>query len=180
MCKSKVKKDAFPATRLSNIIIFVSMQQKNRQTGQEEFSADEKEQVRKILMRGIFLKGSLYLLLAAAGIYVLIELNTGTVFYSDDTLALVNIAAGTISAFSLNFFVILIMDYFRETGATHKEIIHTKIVSRRRKKIVLGNKAFGQSDFLLDAGRFNEWKAGDEVRVERSSDTKTLLSIKRI
>lgn len=147
----------------------------------ENLSEEEKNRIKSICLKRLFFRGGLYLALIIASVWIMIYFNTHLEkVTSEDNLGIINVAFIVIGSIGLSLLIGEGKKYFNETNASAKKILLTKIIDKKDGKIVLGNKAFSRNNILLDAPEFDALQKGDDVRLEISSQTNTLLSVTKI
>ena len=148
----------------------------------ENFSSEEKEQLKKILSKRFFLKGGFYFFISTAFAAMIIYLN----MFSDvgdsfaENLGIYNVIFIMLAAFSLRMFAGEIISYYKEINSPYKKVFFTHVKNIRKGKIILGNNLISRKDILLSAPDFKTLRQGDEVCVELSAKTGSLLRVKKI
>lgn len=147
----------------------------------EKFSAEEKEDLSRILRKRLLFLGSVYFIIIAGSIAVMIYFNKySNSYYIEDNLEIINVAFVIIAVLCGRMLVAEIMDYGKEISASEKKIVETRVMARKNNKIIIGNKHFSKHDFIMDNSSFNSVQEGDKVQIEISTKSGLLFTIKRI
>jgi hypothetical protein len=147
----------------------------------ENFSESEKNRISSMLRKKMILRsgliGGLILLCACLLIYfniwssnILIQENRGVL----------NVVFGVVGIISARLLLAEVMEFWSESNAAQKKVVNTRITGRKGEKIFLGKKSFGRQELLLDDSDFDLLKEGDAVKVEYSTKSDTLFSVKKI
>lgn len=146
----------------------------------EDFSKEEKNRLSSILVRKLYLSGSICMAILLVCIALLVYFNNNSQnFRVEENLGTANVVFVIIIVICGRLFVSEIMDYYKEVGASQKKVIFAKIGGRKDGKIVLGNKSFGKNEMLLDVLDFDSLKEGDDVKIELSAKSNRLFSVKK-
>lgn len=147
----------------------------------ENFPEAEKNILKTVLKRRIFLRGIIFFLVIAVCIGIMIYFNkNSSIAYIEDNIGLINVAFVIITVICTRMVIADWMEFNKEISYPMKKVIDTRIALREGEKIFVGNKSFSKDEFLLEAQSFDSLQAGDNVRIELSAKTDTLFSIKRI
>ena len=147
----------------------------------EALSDIEKEKLISVFKGKFIVKLILFLSMILFGIGVMIYFNKYSSNYKvEDNLEVINVVFVVMVVVCSRFLISEFSDYRKEVKSPNKKIILTRVAGRSSNKIMLGNKAFGKADILLDSSDFDLLNRGDEVRLEISAVSNTLFAVKQI
>lgn len=147
----------------------------------ENFSEAEKRELIAILKKRRSSRVALFVLLILVFLSCLVYFNGFSQPPSvQDKLEILNVVFVVIFVIGGRLVVSEVVEYKKESAAEQKKVLNTKILAVSGNKITLGNKSFSKEDVLLGCPDFDQLKPGDLVRLEISSKSDALFSIKKM
>ncbi len=147
----------------------------------ENFTEEEKIKLSSLLRTKMIFRSLIIgsLILLCTGVLVYCNIFSGNNLIQSN-LGIINVVFGVVGIICGRLLLAEFMEFWSEANASQKKVVNTKITGKTAEKITLGRKSFTKQDILLDSSDFDSLKEGDVVRVELSSKSSTLFSVKRI
>jgi len=147
----------------------------------EKFTDEEKTLLTSVLRKRLLFIGGIYLGVILISIAFIFYFNKYSENYHiQDNMEVINVVFVVIAVLCGRLLVSEVLGYGKEIKSENKKVIQTKNIERNNDKLALGNKSFGEGDFIFGTVDFDSIQSGDNVEIEISAKSDTLFRIRKV